>query len=671
MFCLSLSGLMAQTDEEIAISKFKRFHQRDASQLHHSLKFPMRPQSNVKSETKTPEGLQLPENVWFPGEWEEVQAIVVTVMYNYFPTAHQTSTWMADPLVAGYAEYYQYTPTGWADKGIGTYVSKIDSTSAHGKVHFYVIDAIQQGGAEAWVRIEQASDSNIVLRTLNRMNLRSDKVRFIIGPGNSFWYRDCGPIYFYYGAQDSVGMVDFEYYPGRALDDSLPSLIESQMGIPNYITTIEWEGGNCLVDGAGMVISSNAIYSNNQDNYGQLVWDGVNPSSISYITKDRLSQQQVKDSLAHILGSRATCILPQFRYDGGTGHIDLYADMWDENEFIFSIFPEHYSNWTDYATAEKNIDTLLSYYSVFGAHYKMSTIPFPCTNSGGYFASQKSYNDNYTRTYSNHTFVNNLIIQPCFSAVNNGVPSSEWDRVRIDSLKSAYPGYTIYPIDVRSFDGSGGAIHCITKQIPAENPIRILHHSLTRHDGTLHGKNKYFEATITNRSGIASATLNWRADNGEWHQTIMNDNGDNHFGCLVEFDGLNNGDSAVIEYYISATSNNGKTITKPMTANQGGYYTFDLLYDNTVIGIQPIADQFFGQFYPNPSNGLSSIVVDTKNSYDVKVIDLMGRVLSHSTMAAGGHSTFQLNTQHFASGIYNVVFTAPNGERVIRRLVVE
>ena len=134
------------------------------------------------------------------------------------------------------------------------------------------MDGIQLGGAEAWVHVEQASDSNIVLRKLERMNLRHENVKFIVGPGNSFWYRDCGPICFYFGAEDSVAMLDFMYYPGRALDDSLPSLIEQQMNIPNYMTQIEWEGGNCVVDGAGMVLSSDAIYSNNMDDIEESPW---------------------------------------------------------------------------------------------------------------------------------------------------------------------------------------------------------------------------------------------------------------------------------------------------------------------------------------------------------------------------------------------------------------
>ena len=80
-------------------------------------------------------------------------------------------------------------------------------------------------------------------------------------------------------------MLDFMYYPARALDDSLPSLIERQMGIPNYITTIEWEGGNCIVDGAGMVLSSDALYNNNSDEYGQMVWDGSDTNSIRFEAK--------------------------------------------------------------------------------------------------------------------------------------------------------------------------------------------------------------------------------------------------------------------------------------------------------------------------------------------------------------------------------------------------
>ncbi len=648
-------------------------HKRDAAQLHLKNNKPLAAPKAAANAPKSA-GLQLPEVSWFPGEWEEVKAIVVTCYYDHLVPGHENDgNWFADPQVTGYADYYN--GSYYNQQGGGPYIAVPDtSNTTFANVFFYLMDAIQMGGAEAWVRIENAEDSNIVKRKLQRMDLRSNNLKWIVGAGNSFWFRDCGPIAFYYGDQDDVAMVDFMYYPGRALDDSLPSLIEEQMGIPNYITQIEWEGGNCVVDGAGMVLSSDALYSNNADNYGQLTWDGVNPSTINYENKTPLTQAQVRDSLAHIMGPRGAHILPAFRYDGGTGHLDLYCDMWDENEFVFSKFPEHYSSWTDYKTAAKNIDTLCSYASVFGNGFKKHYIPFPCTNNGGYFASQTNYNNNFTRTYSNHTFVNNVIVQPCFSAVTNGQPSAEWDRLRIDSVRAAYPGYTIYPIDVRSFDGSGGAIHCITKQIPADNPVRILHPSITGNtEDAYQGTNAPITATITNKSGIQSAKVVYRANGGSWQEATLTAGADNSFsGSIPTSTMTSNGEGyTTVEYYISATSNNGKTITKPMPAAQGGYYTFYLGH-NSALGIDAVENEAFGQFYPNPAADHSSIELSLKGNeqYEVLIVDLMGRIAHRSTLNAQGEIIYTVNTSKLSSGIYNVVFQNKN-ERIVRRLVVK
>ncbi|MBQ2508730.1 MAG: agmatine deiminase family protein [Bacteroidales bacterium] len=674
-----MGSAMAQTQEQIdqmRREKIAMFNKRDISQQHLNGKYAQAPatQTTVKGDAKGE--LALPADRWFPGEWEEVKAIVVTCYYNYYPVDHIGDMyWTADPVVSGYADYYHYS-NGWQQSGGGDYVAIPDTSNENfANVFFYIMDAIQLGGAEAWVRIEHAADSGAIIRKLDRMGLRSNNVKFIIGTGNSFWFRDCGPIAFYYGDQDSVAMVDFGYYPGRALDDSLPALIEEQFGIPNYITMIEWEGGNCLVDGAGMVLSSDAIYPNNRDTYGQITWDGVDPSTIQYTTKPSLTSAQVKDSLAHILGPRATYILPAFKYDGGTGHVDLYADMWDENEFVFSIMPENYSNWTDYKTGVKNMDSLTSYQSYFGLNYKSHGLPFPSTNNGGYFSSQTSYDNNYTRTYSNHTFVNNVIIQPCFSAVNNGVPSAQWDANNLEVIKNAYPGYTIYPIDVRSFDGSGGAIHCVTKQIPADNPVRILHPSITGDGNAYASTNATIRAEVTNRSGISEVLCVYRVNGGTWQQlALINTGNGNEFAGTMPtstFD-IPSGSYTTVEYYITATSVNGKTITKPMTANQGGYYTF-YLGTNMPLAIDEVEEDMFGQFFPNPATNRASVRINMGNGmqYKVQIIDMMGRVAHTATLDAAGDILYNIDTQKLGNGIYNVVFTANDGTRVVRRIVVK
>ena len=773
---LGATAQNATTHDEMMREWRQMKHKRDISQQAKQSSIPLGEATATAKDAKA-----LPDDrVWFPGEWEEVKAIVVTPYYSYMPDTNLgAGNYSADPVVTGVAEYYKYnTSRGWISTNIfGPYKSIMDTTSTFGKVFFYLMDGIQLGHAEAWVRIEKAADSAIVLRTLARLNLRHDNVRFIVGPGNSFWYRDCGPICFYYGDEDSVAMMDFEYYPGRALDDSLPSLIYRQMDIPNYINTIEWEGGNCLVDGAGFLLSSDAIYENNNDTYGQITWDGHNVNSIHYTSKTRLTQPQTRQALRSLLGQRETHILPAYQYDGGTGHIDLYADMCEENGFVFSVMPDNYSRWTDYRTGARNIDSLCSYTSIFDRPYYMSTIPFPSKDNGGNFSSQNEYDQQYTRTYSNHTFVNDVILQPCFSTVYNGEPISTWDRNNIEQLKASYPGYTIYPVDVRDFDGSGGAIHCVTKQIPADNPVRILHKSIVGSATDMRGSDIPVSAIITNKSGIAHAECVYRIDGGEWHTVVLNANGNkysallptagineriidttynegsrvdstlNHTDTLVtidstfayfdtvSLDSVYNYDTnysyiyhydydtvtytdtittlrdtlITFEYYISATSNNGKTITKPMTAHQGGYYSFyydgqlmdwdSMRYDfsteprpttditflfdanrthrdtstTPVVSIADVATESgFGQFYPNPATDQAKIQIDLGNggSYMVDIIDNLGRIVHSTQLQTAGSIVFTIRTDRLPSGIYTVRFAA-DSKRITRRLIVK
>ena len=677
---LFVMGAAAQTmkpTDEMMRQFRNTVQKRDISKRHLASGIPQAaaPKGEIKYTTGMPD-----DSFWFPGEWEEVQAIVVTPYYTYEPAESQGSGyWTADPMVTGYAQYYRYNYGNWIEQGGGAYRAVMDTTSAFGRVAFYLMDAIQMGGAQAWVRVESMSDTAAVLTRLQSMGLRHNNIRFLEGPGNSFWYRDCGPICFYYGQGDTVGMLDFEYYPGRALDDSLPVFIERQFGLPNFTTMIEWEGGNCLVDGAGMVLSSDAIYGNNDDTYGQLTWDGSDPSTITYANKPALNSAKVKDSLEALIGTRATYILPAFEFDGGTGHVDLYADMRDENTFVFSQMPEAYSNWYDYKVGQKNMDSLCSYQSFFNDNYRCNLIPFPSRNDGSNFASQTQYDNQSTRTYSNHTFVNDLIIQPCFSTVgSDGMPTAAWDRANIEELKKAYPGYTIYCVDVREFDGSGGAIHCITKQIPAEHPIRILHNNLHGNTGTDYtSADAPVNAIVSNVDGISSVKLYYRIGNGEWHNVEMSQGtvcSGSDYSAYIPTTGQLDGEYTLVEYYISATSNAGKTITKPMTAHQGGYFSFYLGNNsNPPLAIDAAdAEQRFGQFYPNPAENEANMVVDLAagENYIVSIVDQSGRTVHTSTLQAAGKIVYTVNTSRLASGIYTVVFDNDN-QRIARKMIVK
>ncbi|MBQ9638183.1 MAG: agmatine deiminase family protein [Bacteroidales bacterium] len=625
----------------------------------------------------------LPADRWFPGEWEEVQAIFVGWPYEDYPADHAgNAMYWADPLVDDVADLYRWrNRTGWEYYETGRYVSVID-TSRHSadklQVFAHVIDAIQQGGAEAWVCIRHAADSSVIKRYMARMGLPMTKYRWVVAPGNSIWYRDCGPICFYYGVEDSIGMLDFMYYPGRGHDDQLPVVLGEQMGWPVYSTDVEWEGGNCLVDGAGMTVSSDAVFATNGDTVGRIVWDGRDYMSIGYEYKAAMRSSQVRDSLSKLMNDRSTVILPALQYDGGTGHIDLYADMLDENSFVFSKYPQDYSLWMDNATASRNIDSLCSLTSIHDQTYRYRTIPFPRRDDGSNFGSEREYDSVYTRTYSNHTFVNKLIIQPCFSPVVDGMPTAEWDKENVEKLQRAYKGYKIYPIDVRSFDGWGGAIHCITKQIPADDPIRILHASIEGNtDSTYVGKDVELKLRATNRHGIGNVIVMYQFNGESYRHPIEMDRSEtdsNEWTAKLPTASLPVEENGTrVEYFFQVTSARGKSITKPMTGYEGGTYTFYIgHHEEPVLGVGSAEHPLtVGEFYPNPAGTRTSVRIEVPQGEKVyvEVLDVQGRGLYQTAFVSTGAQVLGLDCSRFSRGIYMVRIATGNGPCVVRRLV--
>ena len=520
--------------------------------------------------------LNFPDRVWFPGEWEEVKAIVVAIPYLYYmPDKKEDTRYSARPIVQGYAIYYyaESKDDPAQEVGRGPYEYNFDPEKNGGLVSLQLIDAIQKAGVEAWVRIEQASDEEVIRYYMEAYGMRTDKIRFFVSGGNSNWFRDCGPICFYYGDEDKLAMLDFLYDYDRPLDDVLPSVLHRQMGIPNYINQVVWEGGNCLVDGAGGLMTSTAMYELNQDKIGPVIWDGKDPQTIKYTTREPLNEDQCYNALKGMVGHAGTSIVERLKNDGGTGHIDLYADAIDENGFLFAKMPEAYKDWDDYKILEGNVAYMLKQKNCWQDLYvNWGDLPFPSYDDGSGWNDEKEYG-NFARTYANHLIVNNYILQPCFSPVDvDNMPTAAWDRANIEAMKKLYPGYTFHCIDMRTYDGSGGSIHCITKQIPADNPVRILHDAMYNkvNFGTL--TEVPFSAFITNKSGIKNASLHYLVgDDGEWQKVDMTGNG-NRWYCRVPASKFPQGKK--VFYYIEATSNNGKTVTKPFTANNGGYYDF-------------------------------------------------------------------------------------------------
>ncbi len=213
------------------------------------------------------------------------------------------------------------------------------------------------------------------------------------------------------------------------------------------------------------------------------------------------------------------------------------------------------------------------------------------------------------------------------------------------------PGYNIVGINSNAIIPSLGTIHCIVKEVGVSEPVRISHATM---DSVVYDEDSIaVKAVIKTKSGIANASIFWTTDttSGFNSSSMQFVSGDSAVGYIpVQID------STVIYYYISATSNSGRTITKPIVAPDG-YYKF--IIENSVTGIadEYLPEEFYlSQNYPNPFNPSTKIQfwISDFGFVNLKVYDILGKeiaTLVNEEKQAGNYSV-EFNAAELPSGVY-------------------
>lgn len=574
------------------------------------------PIETPKDRTLKPRGSTvLPADARFPGEFEEVKGIIIS--WPYLDTGRI------------FIDTIRKQPTADIWKNIAR--------------------GVQEGGATIYINLTAAKDSAAVLKYMLDKGYPLSNYQFMIRKGNAFWVRDYGPIPFYYDNDEKQGWVDYKYYPGRGLDDGMNSFWSPLIGnYPVYKCNLYYEGGNIIVDGT----------EKNQLLTSEMVVD-LNTMFIQFWTRSR-----VMDTLKNMFNSNDIHIKPYFEYEGGTGHIDLYLQRTDDHTLIHTKYPSEMQSiptrdggdttWLDYQISQDNIN----YFSQIntptaGKNNIMKSIPLPKRDDGSWYSSGEDYN-NFTRTFSNSLVVNNVIVLPIFHDGNSGDKS--WDDSALAQVQKHFPGYKIIPADMRVLDGSGGSIHCVTKEIPADNPVSIYNHY--PYFGLQDYKSKYpVNVKIRNHSGIQEAKVYYRSKGASsWKSSKLKDTADNFFNGDI-FSNPKGKDT--IEYYIEALSNNGKKMRKPISA-PNGFYSFFTKVNSSYNSIsQGSTTQL--SIYPNPSQDyirISGIEVVSKN-IDLMVTDISGKTCFKQHISASNN---QVDVSLLNKGIYFIELSSKSGE---------
>jgi agmatine/peptidylarginine deiminase len=559
-----------------------------------------------------------PSNIRYPGEFEESQSVFISWSYDYDMNGNVTGA---------------------------------DVTSEYALVSARLADAIQKV-VPVIIRVEKGSDTTAIKTYMINRNTPLTNYSFIISPGDDWWTRDFGPNGVYVGNQDSLAFIDLKYYPGRDKDDVAPIALSNKLNIPNYITRLNAEGGNLMADGFGRTFYSDVVSDVNTD-----------PDIVSPV----FTKQEINDKMTIMFGSKQNIELPTLNCDGGTGHIDLYLKMIDEQTLIIAKYPDEITA-SDKQIIENNTQLLASINSTYNRPFRIYRIPHPTDDNGNHSRRSCIQLNADARTFVNGLTINNTYIMPSYSDEFSGNKTQTTQVVNL--FKRIMPGYKVVDIDSRLLSELGGELHCITMQIPAENPVLFWHPSVDGYYPSIQNS-FHIVAKITNKSGVANAVCKWRLKGASTFNTVNLTDSSGYFIGDIVANGLTATDE--IEYYLSATTNNGKTAVKPITAPEGFYSIF--FTERTALAEFEIKPKnYLFNAYPNPASTQIKIpfyAMQGKTA-TINVTDIGGKTVKQITPSSlqNGLNEAIIDLHDLNNGIYFYTYTLDGNIIATRKFIV-
>lgn len=465
-------------------------------------------------------------------------------------------------------------------------------------------------------------------------------VTFLPVPINSVWSRDYGPWSVYTNDVDTLATVDWIYNRPRAEDDAVPSAIATLLGTPFYQTltppdNLVHTGGNFMTDGFGTGFSSTLVLEENSPAGGF----GINHTPA-----------EVDSIMLRYMGISRYIRMDTLPNDV-IHHIDMHMKLLDEETILMGQYPPGIS---DGPQIEANLLYVLSNFpSVFGTPYKVVRIPMPDDN-GLYPSTGGDY-----FTYTNSSFINKTVILPVY-----GIPE---DSIAVQTYRENLPGYKIVPINCAGMIGALGALHCITKEIGAENPLLISHQPLPNTTDTI---NSYtVTARMQHRTGVIDATLFWRTDTLQpWQQVMMNPVGPTWLwsGSIPA-----QASGTRVYYYISAMAQGGKTQVRPMPAPTG-YWTFDVTAPATLLNDTP-PSLLSRPVFPNPCSAMTCIELNlpVSGTLQLDLLDALGRrvIPVFSGWKPAGEQRLFFDAGALPDGIYQLMINSYGHTEGVRLIV--
>jgi agmatine deiminase len=255
------------------------------------------------------------------------------------------------------------------------------------------------------------------------------RLRLMVTVSDDIWIRDYGPLTCIDKASRRV-MVDAIFDPPEMLfanDDSFPVRYAAHLGCSSRQLALHLEGGNLWSDGEGTLITTESLYARNFP----------------------MPPDDVRRQLLEGFGAETLIVVPPLRMEG-TGHIDVFVKL-ATTDTVLVTEPRSIVNGRRMVQVA---ELLRASRNAAGSMYRVVALPsVPAYCNWGV--------SRIWPTYTNALTVNRRVLVPTY-----GFP--ERDAAALAVYRQTMPDHEIIGIDARTAANAGGAVHCLTMQIPAD-----------------------------------------------------------------------------------------------------------------------------------------------------------------------------------------------------------
>lgn len=338
--------------------------------------------------------------------------------------------------------------------------------------------------AEVWFIVDgQSAINTLTSRLLDEgvtQEVLDAKLKFLTTQIDSIWFIDSGPLPIVNLDDGTFVFSDFRYYHQRPIDDGISTLLgrslpalDQESATTTYRMPLSVEGGTFQSTEDGICITGNRqLYYMSCDD-GACI-NALHGGSASYMGLEAVNAHPLAQEMREIWADYAGCkdvIVTNSISDDGTGHIDMYLKILDDTRVLIGEYlpPFDAAGSPTEGTGlqalnaqrmDDNAAYLNAYTKPDGTNLEAVRLVMP--------GHRTTSDGSIPFTYANSTLINGLNLWPAtdFTDLEDSrdQAQAQWDAL--------LPEYDNIWINAKELSFWSGAIHCITRTIPAA-PIGV------------------------------------------------------------------------------------------------------------------------------------------------------------------------------------------------------